>query len=161
MVEDAAVPGRDKIGCGQSQYRPFAGRWLQSRLVTDAIELGVGPDSEPVALAVTAHAEPAAWSGAVTGERTEAKPPLLARETVPEKTACPAGSRLIPLAETPPITRSSMAYQAAIASGVSNRQMNLFMLNPGPSPACGGREIRESLKRLSHQESGLSESSTG
>jgi hypothetical protein len=60
-------------------------------------------------------------TGVETDARTDAKPPLLSGETCPLNTAWPAGSKRSALRETPPMTRSSMADQAATASGRSKR----------------------------------------
>jgi len=49
--------------------------------------------------------------------RTDAEPPLFSEETVPEKTAWPAGSKCIRLRDRPPITASMIADQQASSFG--------------------------------------------
>ena len=60
-------------------------------------------------------------------DRTEAKPPLRFSETVPSKTACPAGSCRNLLREMPPMTRSSMAFQAsALAESLKSKSRRVL-----------------------------------
>lgn len=114
-AEGGAEGGKGNVQCPPSRARGKAG------LVVDGVEGIVGQQLQFEALAWGTGFDEAglragfAWVGGV--DRIEAKPPLRSSETVPSKTAWPAGSCRSRLLETPPITRSSVESHSATAPG--------------------------------------------